>query len=482
LYRGITNSFELATLRTVVSGNFFYDRIPKEEIKEYFYWIQFVSVNATTGEPIGPASAVPMSSIQETIQDLTGLIDAGVLAESLKTEIARIGTIDNSLAQEVLNRIGANNVLADAMVELQTETGQAMTFILDEVNQRTTADDAMITSVNALIAGINGDYAAVVAQQSVLVDADEALAASVVTAQSVLNGSIASVQTTLQTNINAVDGEVTNLGALYTATVDVNGLIGGFGVYNDGTTVEAGFDVDRFWIGRTTNKAKPFIIDNGVVYINEAAIQKLTFSKLRDEAGAFVVANGKVKAAYIEADQLIVGANQVSGLGALAALGSVTVGSNIEFGDGTTLSQGDFVNRLSKIGSGNISTFLDGAAITNAYLGNASVDTLKVAGNAITAPAYTSGGVSDITLTYNHGDATGTYPVFIFWSLVQSYDSIIYLSVDGVIKGSETPTGGTLATQGVMLSLGPGNHPIRLWSSDTRNTNRSSIYAIATKR
>ncbi|WP_110665208.1 phage tail tip fiber protein [Salinicola halophilus] len=64
-------------------------------------------------------------------------------------------------------------------------------------------------------------------------------------------------------------------GSLYTAKLQSNGLIGGFGVYNDGSTVEAGFDVDRFWVGRTNDeKRKPFIIEDGETYLDEVMIRK----------------------------------------------------------------------------------------------------------------------------------------------------------------------------------------------------------------
>lgn len=131
------------------------------------------------------------------------------------------------------------------------------------------------------------------------------------TLETEVNGNIAQAMQQMRTEISVVDGKVVAIGALWTAQVNVNGLIGGFGVYNDGRIVEAGFDVDRFWIGRTgANKRKPFIIENNVTYIDEAAINKLTFSKLRDEQGTFIVENGKIKAQYLQVGTLVVNAAQ----------------------------------------------------------------------------------------------------------------------------------------------------------------------------
>jgi hypothetical protein len=107
-----------------------------------------------------------------------------------------------------------------------------------------------------------------------------------------------------------VNGKVTEIGALYTAKVDVNGLIGGFGVYNDGTSVQAGFDADLFWVGKGNKKRKPFIIDTGTgeTYIDDAVINKITFNKLRSADGNLIVdsTTGKMKAQYLDAENLTV--------------------------------------------------------------------------------------------------------------------------------------------------------------------------------
>ena len=245
VFRGITPDFELSTRRTVEGGNSFFDRIPKEDIRQYFYWIRIVSVNGTVGDPIGPASAVPMSSIEETLRDLTGLIDAGVLAKSLRTEIERVEILNQRIYQEELDRKSQSNILTTALSEVQAD-GDALTALLQQ-------------------------------EVALRISNNEALAASLTTTQAELEGNLATVQTSLQSNINTVNGKVTNIGALYTAKVGVNGLIGGFGVYNDGTEVEAGFDVDRFWIGKAGQAIKPFMVDGGTVYINNAMIHQAVF-------------------------------------------------------------------------------------------------------------------------------------------------------------------------------------------------------------
>lgn len=375
LYRGLSQNYAGAIQHAVVSGNQYYDKSAGDVPVEYFYWIQVVSVNGTYGELIGPASAIARPTIEETLRQLTGKIDQGVLAQSLRSEIERISQLDTNLGKEVLNRINANETLSAVLSAVQTEVGEAITLLENEVIERSGADAALLTSINTLATGLNSNAAAIVEErtartsaidalaadivtlytkyaentaaisaesqaradqftaftttvesmvaavgdasdaaiqaestaradqyssltqqittlQSTLqggysaaiqteadarVAADEALATLITTAESVIGDNIASVQTALQTNINAVGDKVSDIGALYTAKVNVNGLIGGFGIYNDGTEVEAGFDVDRFWVGRTgQNSIKPFIVENGEVFINKAVIQTLT--------------------------------------------------------------------------------------------------------------------------------------------------------------------------------------------------------------
>lgn len=185
--------------------------------------------------------------------------------------------------------------------------------------------------------------------------------------------------------------------------------------------------------------------------------------------------------------------DEVSGLGALATQNAVKLGHNVTFPDGSVINSNDLVSKLSKINSGNIGTFMDGAAITNAYIGNAAiktaniedlaVGTLQIAGSAVTVPAYISAPSSDVTLQYIlTGDPGEAYSVFILCSLVQSYFSAISMSINGVGYMNEIPQDGTLATKGIVVSLVPGSYAIRLRSSDARNANGTSIYVLATKR
>lgn len=301
LYRSTSADYNTATLHQVVAGNNYFDLVREEDPPTYHYWIQVVSVHGTYGDLIGPAKAQPKGLIADMITKLTGQIDNSVLAESLKTDIARIGGVEQGLAAEIINRTEANERLAEAYAQVENRVVESIAYIDREVKARTDGQQALVQEINTLMVANENSSAAIREEQAARIAADAALATQINTVQSSMGDEVASVRTELSTEIRNVDGEVKKIGALYTAKVDVNGLVGGFGIYNDGTLIDAGFDVDRFWIGRTNaNKRKPFIIEDSVVYIDEGAINKLTFNKLRSDDGSLIVENGRIKADFVE--------------------------------------------------------------------------------------------------------------------------------------------------------------------------------------
>ena len=103
LYRGTSADFGTAILIGDMGGTFHYDKL--DSGLTYWYWIQFVAnPSGNIGELIGPASATAKPTIQGMLELLTEQIDLGVLAISLRTEIARIETLNLALLGEVTAR------------------------------------------------------------------------------------------------------------------------------------------------------------------------------------------------------------------------------------------------------------------------------------------------------------------------------------------------------------------------------------------
>ena len=310
LYRGVSADPAASVLYAAVGGNRYFDQSQVEHPPRYYYWIEVLSVNGTVGAKIGPASAQANDTIEDLIEKLTGKIEEGQLSNALKAELDVITSLNDTLIAEVANRINDNGVLAGIIAAAQAEVATALTYIYDETQSRIDGDAATLASYNVLAAAVGSSLAALVTEINLAVTAGTANASAIseltasvgddiaalsdqvalnvtaiganataiTTLSTTLGDDIAAVATTAQTNIDALTGEVN---ALYTAKVTVNGLVGGFGLANDGASVEAGFDVDTFWVGKTSaDKRKPFIIDDGIVYIDSAMVGTLTADQI----------------------------------------------------------------------------------------------------------------------------------------------------------------------------------------------------------
>ena len=348
VYRSGNSNFNSASMLGTTGGTVYQDSITIKQDAVYYYWVVLVTLSGVSLTPVGPAIARKNSTVADIIEAITGEIDNGVLAGSLKEDIAQITLNRRDLNDEIAARIAGNAELADAFQRVQDGLDQSIAFMYEETQKRIDGDDASIRVINLLaaanqnntalieqeriarvnadgalsttidrnMAATNANIAAAVRQEATArTNADNALGQQITTVQSSMYGQIAGVEQTMQTQINATNGKVTAIGALWTARVSVNGLVGGFGIYNNGQTVEAGFDVDTFWVGRTNaNKRKPFIIKNGVTYIDDAMIASLTFDKLRSTDGSLVFENGVLKAKHLQVDTVSINGGAVTSM------------------------------------------------------------------------------------------------------------------------------------------------------------------------
>ncbi|MGM0858667.1 MAG: phage tail tip fiber protein [Pseudomonadota bacterium] len=210
---------------------------------------------------------------------------------------------------------------------------------------------------------------------------------------------------------------VSDSGDIYTLTLNQNGYISGLGAYNDGTTSDFTIIADRFWVAPPGSQArrKPFIIQDGKVYIDtavirEASIQEgqlgpISFGKITDGNGTPVTTvAGKLKGELIEAENLRVAQaaifygnvfsnNYQAGVSGWAIyqsgdfeINQGRIRESVQVGNST---MGDIVSNLNNWRRPN-STLIDGNKI---FTGDAYVDTLQIKGNAVTIPisAYIGG-------------------------------------------------------------------------------------------
>ena len=289
--------------------------------------ILHLETTVITGEDAVARAAITAESATRAEADLAE-------ASARETAVARLeldGTTTNArIDQEIITRSEADEAEATARTSLatslrnetDTKINASATTLMQAIS---TATEAEATERTSLATQMRGTYPGsnisfltsglLYQEREARVTASAALVTSITEAEARVNNNLASVRTTLESNIETTDGRVTEIGARYTTLLTVNGLVGGFEMYNDGTTVSAGFDVDAFFIGRTqANKRKPFYLENDVVYMDDAFIRKLTFNKLRADDGSLIFEDGKLKAEYIEVGD-IVGSNILNNAG-----------------------------------------------------------------------------------------------------------------------------------------------------------------------
>lgn len=134
----------------------------------------------------------------------------------------------------------------------------------------------------------------------------------------------------------AFQQEVALMQNSYSIKLEVNGYASGFATFNDGKRADFAVLADRFWVGSPdVGRIKPFIIEDGTVYmdtavIREASIQQgklgpIGFGKIVGADGNPVTTlAGKLRADAIDVEKLQVTDANISGViksGALAANG-----------------------------------------------------------------------------------------------------------------------------------------------------------------
>ena len=440
-------------------------------------------------------SALTFGGTDWVTSTITGLrIDLGVVAgDSYEIDWIAVGRTEPRSYTALITTEATTRATQDVLLAGQITTAQTA-----QTNALATAQNALQTQITA-----TDDNLAVLSSQ-------------IDTVQATAGDELAAVQTILQSKIDTTNGKVTAIGARYTTQVQANGLIGGFGVYNDGTSVEAGFDVDTFWIGRTAaNKRKPFIVANDVVYIDSAAIvsasitnahianlsaaklnvgllsmdrldagaitaDKITSNGLiiRDAAGNIILGAGNaLNVSYAAAGTLNSALTTSISNAALTATWNSVTGTG-KPANNATVGATFGTNISGQMNSDTIWTYIANGAIQNALIGNAQINTLKVAGNSITVSGQCTGsGWTDFYLNAPEG---GVINIVAFNSgNANGQADYVYVHVNGVVVnqfkgidvsardeyGTSYVASTSPATEVNVVAVGPGLHQIAIYSS-----------------
>ena len=294
---------------------------------------------------------------------------------------------------------------------------------------------AWVASDDARIA-IN--TAAITTEATARANADSALSSSITTLQTTVNGNT----TAIQTNATSIDG----INAKYTVKIDNNGYVSGYGLIstNNNATPTAEFAViaDRFSIAPvatnpTAVDGSPFFVITApqtiggvtvpagtymkAAYIHDATI---TTAKIADAAinsakildasiGSAKIANTIQSDNYSSTTGWQINKSGVMNLNQANVRGQINVGAYTGYnwpasGNGVHISEygilvgnynngGRYMQIYTPPGDNNayiytnIPAYIEDAQITNAKIGNAQVDTLKIAGQSVTVSSVFQG-------------------------------------------------------------------------------------------
>lgn len=477
VWRSTSDALGAATLIGFAPGSVYADPVGTRQT--YYYWIRYVSQANITGPYNGIGGTVGQTALDPTyvLETLSGQITNSQLYQDLAAKISLIDAPD-------------------------TIPGSVSARITEQATLQQEATSAVATQLTQVSASVGENTAAIQVEATTRASVDSGLLAQ------------------------------------YTVKVDVNGRVAGFGLASTsaGGTPISEFVViaDKFAVVSPTSTGEtpkvPFVIGtvDGITrvamanaFIQDAAISNAKIANLAVDSAKIAnaaivtakIADANITTAKIAdanitnakiADAAITNAKiGIAAIGAANIIDGNITNAKIQNGAITNAKIGNAEITGAKIASATItdaniasatitsatiangaitSAKIQDAAITSAKIGLAQVDTLQIADVAVTAPAYSFGQVSDLTLNYTLTGPFQSYQLFILGSLVQSFFSQIFLTINGVQLWGEQPLAGTLATRGVVFSVNPGFYQIRLYSTDGRNTNGTSIYVLATKR
>lgn len=241
-------------------------------------------------------------------------------------------------------------------------------------------------------------------------------------------------------------------------------------VVGDAVTITSvGFTQTRYWMG--TAWTIPAAVFNGDLLVDgTVAARKIDTRGLtvRDNAGNVILDVNGLDAQWVRN----IKAAQVNGLGTMATQNGAVIGETVKLPNGYVLQTTDFVNRLTRISTNNISTFMDTAAIGTAYIGQAAVGTLQIAGNSVTVPGTStgSGDSASVTITL---DQAGTVLVTATFFGAWISEAYFRLRVDGrTFSESYSNSSGGVSpyfpvTVSSSVQLGPGTYTFSLNTTNT---------------
>lgn len=308
------------------------------------------------------------------------------LAEEAATRTRVLQELEDGITAEAQLRYEGQEAIASQVLAIKTSTETAVAGILQDYSTIAGTNEAITTALNTYSAQVDGTIATILTDYVSYANLDYALTSKSDELLAIVNDNISKLNIT-----NEISAGLSSIKALSTVTVDLNGVVSGYGLISElenGIVKSAfGVNADTFYIGKPTDAVKPFVVTtvpktiDGVdfpagTWINSAIIADATIGTAHIKDAS--ITNAKIK--ELDASKITTGTLDAR---------FVRIGSSTQFDSGYAPS--DVYN--------NAKTYVDNN--TGNLVNNPSVseNTLRWTSGTVTDQAFLGTTIPALTLT-----------------------------------------------------------------------------------
>lgn len=238
------------------------------------------------------------------------------ISSTVSTNTSNISTAQS----DIVTLTSDTTANASAISSLTSTVNSNTSAISTEQTTRANADTALATDITNLTSTVNSNTSAISSEATTRATADAANATAITALDTTVGTTNANVST-LQTAVSNLEGDADAMFVLQVAT-ESNGsksaagmVIGSSASSGSGAQSYVQFQADKFAIWSGSSNIAPFIVDNGVVYIDQARIKDAAIldAKIGTLHGNKIIANtitatkiaaGTITATEIAADTI----------------------------------------------------------------------------------------------------------------------------------------------------------------------------------
>lgn len=181
------------------------------------------------------------------------------IADEAATRTRVFQELEDGIAAEAQLRYEGQEAIASQVLAIKTSTETAVAGILQDYSTIAGTNEAITTALNTYSAQVEGTIATILTDYVSYANLETALVSKSDELLAIVNDNIAKLNIT-----NEITAGLSSIKAISTISVDLNGVIAGYGLISElenGVVKSAfGVNADTFYIGKPTDKVKPFVV------------------------------------------------------------------------------------------------------------------------------------------------------------------------------------------------------------------------------